>query len=358
MRILPVSLFAALLAVAPLPARAAGGLVFVTNSAGDSIHVIDPATNKVVQVIGGIEGAHGITFSPDGATVYVSNEADGTLDVIDRKAGKVLTKVKLSGHPNNIAITKAGDRVVVGIAQEPGALDIIDTKSLTVTKSVPVHGRLHNVYITPDNKYVITGSVRAKILTVIDLATEQPVWELKFDGGVRPMVIEAGPDGATRRIFVQLSDFHGFAVVDFAQRKEVQRIALPTQYNAYGTEEGRLGTPSHGMAIAPDGKSLWVDSTLSNSVFAYSLPDLKLIGHATVPPLKLAGRPPIGAIIDWLTFAPDGKTIYTANSSYRSVSAIDTKTFKVVATIPVGEVPKRMNTLVLGQGALASATTP
>ena len=46
-----------------------------------------------------------------------------------------------------------------------------------------------------------------------------------------------------------------------------------------------------------------------------------------------------------------------ANSSYNSVAAIDTKSFKVVATIPVGQVPKRMNTLVLPGGALASAAT-
>jgi YVTN family beta-propeller protein len=352
------AMLAALLALAPLPAAAAGtALVFVTNSAGDSVHVIDPATNKVVQVIPGIEAAHGITFSPDGTSVYVSNEADSTLDVVDRKAGKVVKKVPLSGHPNNIAITKDGGRVVVGIAQEPGALDIIDTASLTLKKSVPVNGRLHNVYVTPDGKHVITGSVRAKVLTVIDLATEQPVWELKLDAGVRPMAIEAGPDGATRRIFVQLSDLHGFAVIDFAQRKEVQRIRLPDQYNAYGVEEGRLGTPSHGMAIAPDGKSLWVDSTLANAVFAFSLPDLQPIGHAIVPPLKLAGHKPIGAIMDWLTFAPDGRTIYAANSSYNSVAAIDTKSFKVIASIPVGQVPKRMNTLVVGQGPLASAAS-
>ena len=354
MRITSATLVA-LLALTALPAAAADtALIYVTNSAGDSVDVIDAATNKVVQVIGGIETPHGVTFSPDGARVYVSNESTGTLDVVDRKAGKVVKKVPLSGHPNNIAITKDGGRVIVGIAEEPGALDIVDTKSLAVTKSVPVHGRLHNVYVTPNGKYAITGSVRAKIMTVIDLATEQPVWELKFDAGVRPMAIEAGPDGATRRIFVQLSDLHGFAVVDFAQRKEVARIHLPDQPGGFGAEEGRLGTPSHGIAIAPDGKSLWVSSVLANGVFAYSLPDLRLVGVATVPSLKLAGRPPIGAVIDWLAFTPDSKRLYAANSSYRSVSAIDTKTFKVVATIRVGEVPKRMNTLVL-HDKLASA---
>jgi YVTN family beta-propeller protein len=35
------------------------------------------------------------------------------------------------------------------------------------------------------------------------------------------------------------------------------------------------------------------------------------------------------------------------NSGFKSVVAIDMKTMKVVARIPVGEVPKRMNTLVL-----------
>jgi YVTN family beta-propeller protein len=36
-----------------------------------------------------------------------------------------------------------------------------------------------------------------------------------------------------------------------------------------------------------------------------------------------------------------------SNSASKSVSAIDTEARKQVAVIPVGEVPKRINTLVL-----------
>src|SRR5207302_6821986 len=111
---------ALVLLLGTLPAAAETVRIYVTNSAGDSVHVIDPATQKVVQVIEGIEGAHGVDFSPDGKRVYVSNESDQTLDVFDRASGKLLSKVKLSGHPNNIATTKDGGRVVVGIAEEPG----------------------------------------------------------------------------------------------------------------------------------------------------------------------------------------------------------------------------------------------
>jgi YVTN family beta-propeller protein len=320
-------------------------LIYVTNSAGDSIHVIDSATQKVVQEIKGIEAAHGIDFSPDAARVYVSNEVDETLDVIERKSGRTLHKVKLSGRPNNIATTKDGRRVIVGIADDPGALDIIDTLSMELVKSIAVKGRLHNVYVTPDNKYAITGSIRNKMLTVIDLALDQVVWELKLDEGVRPMAIEAGPDGSTRRIYAQLSNLNGFAVIDFAARKEVARIKLPD--NGFGVAERRLESPSHGIGVAPDGKTLWVTSIQANAVYAYSLPDLQPLGHAPLPELKLAGRAPIGAVPNWVTFTPDSRRLYITNAAQRSVSVIDTASLKLIATVPVGEVPKRLNTLVM-----------
>ena len=329
------------------PAAASTVRIYVTNSAGDGLHVIDPASNKVVQIIKGIEVPHGVGFAPDGTRVYVTNEADHTLDVVAQKSGKIIKKVPLSGRPNNLAVTKDGGRIVVAVAQDPGAMDVVDTKLLKVTNSIPMHGRLHNVYVTPDGKHAVAGSTRTNILTVVDLQTEQPVWELKFEGGVRPNAFEAGPDGSTRRIFVQLSNLSGFAVVDFAERKEVDRIKLPTEPSGFGVAEGRTGTPSHGIGVAPDGKTLWLNSTFANAVFAYSLPDLKLLGHVSFPELNVPGHDPIGAIADWLTFMPDSKRIYVSNSAFKSVLAIDMNAMKVTAKIPVGEVPKRINTLVL-----------
>ena len=333
--------------LAAAPAWGGSALIYVTNSAGDSIHAIDPATNTVVQEIKGIEAAHGIAPSPDGARVYASNEADSTLDVFDRASGALIKKVPLSNHPNNIAVAKDGGRIFVAIARAPGAVDVIDARTLARTKSIPVNGRLHNIYVTPDGKFLIAGSIAAKRMTVIDLEREAPVWELPFDLGVRPMAIEAGPDGATRRVFVQLSDTNGFAVVDFAARKEVARIALPEPAAELETDAGRATSPSHGLGVAPDNQTLWVTSIPDNAVFVYSLADLKLIGEVALPTLKLPGHGPIAAVPNWVTFAPDGGTIYISNAALRSVTAIDTQAMKVKAVIPVGEVPKRINTLVL-----------
>jgi len=323
-----------------------GALIYVTNSAGDTIDVIDPTVNTVVQVIHGIELPHGITFSPDGARVYVSNESESVLDVVDRKSSKILKKVLLSGRPNNIAITKDGRRILAGIRSPQGALDVIDTISLTRVKSIPVDS-VHNVYVTPDGKYGVSGSLEGQSATAIDLQTDQIAWKLNFDHPVRPMAFEVNSDGSTRRIFVQLSNFNGFAVVDFATRSEVARITLPSEPGGFGIAEGRLNTPAHGIGVAPDGKSLWVNSTLANAVFEYSLPDLALVGHTSLPLVYPLGHVPTGSVPEWITFTPDSRLVYISNSGSRLVSAIDTKTLKLVAVIPVGEVPKRINTLVL-----------
>lgn len=335
-----------LLALGTVPVSAAGSRIYITDSAADTIHVVDPATNKVVQVIKGIEAPHGVTFSPDAARVYVSNESDSTLDVLDRRSGKIIKKVALSGRPNNIAITNDGGRVVVCIRDDPGMLDIVDTAGLALKKSVAVKGGLHNVYVTPDGKYAVAGSVRKNRLTIVDLATEEVAWDLPFDKGLRPMAIEAGPDGATSRLFIQLSGLNGFAVIDFAARKEVARVTFPEVANDTETE-GRGSTPAHGIGIAPDGKTLWANSAEANAVFAYSLPDLKVLGHVKLPELRLPGRAPIGAVPNWITFTPDSKTVYVSNSTLNSVSAIDVAAIKTVATIPVGQVPKRIGTLTL-----------
>jgi YVTN family beta-propeller protein len=332
--------------VAAVPASAGTSRIYITNSAGDSINVIDPTTNTVVQTIKGEEAAHGINFSPDGTRVYVSNEATSTLDVFDQKSGNLIKKVTLSNHPNNITVAKDG-RIFVGIAREPAGLDIVDPTTLTVRKTVAMRGRLHNIYMTPDQKYVICGSVQKHFVSVVDAKTEEIVWEYQFDLGVRPMTIEANPDGSTKRIFVQLASFDGFAVLDFAKHEEVARIKLPELNKHVDMDPGRLDAPSHGIGVHPDGKTLWVTSIPQNAVFVYSLADLKLVGQIDLPDLKIAGKPLGGAVANWVTFDEGGKTIYIANSGLRSVTAIDTASMKVKAVVPVGEVPKRINMLVM-----------
>jgi YVTN family beta-propeller protein len=326
------STYLALLLALPL---AAGTVrIIQTNSAGDDVSIIDPATNKVVGTITGIEVNHGAAAAPDGSRYYISNEGRSTLDVVDPKTLKITRSIRLSGHPNNIAISKDGRRVYVSIAVAPGAVDVIDTALLEDVKSIPVKGAVHNTYVTPDGKYVVSGSIQSKTITVIDQKTEEPAWSLEMDLGIRPMAFLTNPDGSTKWIFAQLSNLNGFAVVDFATHKEINRIKLPDL--PPGKAPYRWGgSESHGMAVTSDGKTLVVNSRLNTAIYFYSLPDLKVLGSTEV------GRSP-----DWVTLTPDGKTAYVANAASNSVSVVDVKAMKEITRIPVGEVPKRNITAV------------
>ena len=129
-----------LLALAPFSASAREVWIYVTDSGGDRVEVIDAATNKVVQIIGGIAAPHGVGFSPDGSRIYVSNESKNALDIVDRASGQIADEVALSGRPNNIAVTKDGGRVLVAIRGGKGGLDVIDAATRRLVESIPSGG--------------------------------------------------------------------------------------------------------------------------------------------------------------------------------------------------------------------------
>lgn len=309
--------------------------IIQTNAAGDTTDVIDPATNTVVGQIHDIVIPHGVVGAPDGSHLYITNESLSTVDVIDPITLRAVRRIKLSGHPNNITITPDGKKVYAGIAQQPGGVDVIDTTTMTNVKTVPVTGAVHNIYVTPDGRFAVSGSVASSVISVIDTKTDEVAWTLKETSGIRPMTFEANPDGSTKRIFVQLSDYHGVAVVDWAQRKEVTRWEHATVPGAETHTDGLQGAPAHGLGI-PDGKHLWSTSKVNGYAYVYSLADLKEVGRVFV------GQHP-----EWFTFTPDGRYCYIAAAGDNSVTVVDVQTIKVVAHIPVGQVPKRNGTAVM-----------
>src|SRR5919204_2465938 len=205
-----------LAALAALTLEASTVRIVQTNSAGDSVMLIDPATNAVVGEIKEIEVNHGAAVAPDGSRFYITNEAESTLDVADAKTLAGTKHIPLTNHPNNVAVSKDGKRVYVAIVAGAGAVDVIDTTTLTRVKSIRTEGGIHNVYVTPDGKFVVAGSIPGRKVTVIDPKTEEIVWTVPTRDGVRPMAFDTNPDGSTKRIFVQLSGFNGFTTIDFA----------------------------------------------------------------------------------------------------------------------------------------------
>lgn len=308
--------------------------IIQTNAAGDDSHIIDPVTNKSIGRITDIEIPHGVVGAPDGSQIYITNEAMHSLDVVDSRTLRVKRRIPLSGRPNNVAVTNDGSKVYVAIMEMPGSIDIIDVASMTNIKTVPVNGAIHNVYVTPDSKFAVGGSIHTSTINVIDTSTDEVAWTLEMSSGIRPMTFNANPDGSTKNIFVQLSGFHGFAVVDFERREEVARVEHPPVPGQEAHYDGLQGAPAHGLGVSPDGTTLWSTSKVYSTVYIHSLPDLEEIGQVFV------GQHP-----EWVTFTPDGKTAYIGAAGDHVTYAVDVEKMEAVARIPVGQVPKRVATV-------------
>jgi YVTN family beta-propeller protein len=319
------------------------------NSAGDSVSIIDPATNKVVGEIKGIEAPHGVTVAKDGSRIYVTSEGDDTLVVVDGKTLQETKRIPLSGVPNLVQLTPDGRQLYVSItltwndlsafpeikAAPSGGIDVIDAASLTKVKTIPIKGGIHDLNISPDGKYLVAGGARGakpptNLGNVIDTQTNEIAWTFSLNPAPSPMAISAKPDGSTDKIYAQNGRDNGFAVVDFATHAVTSFVKFPdippAQQNPFGPP-----SPSHGLGITSDQKTLVANSNLNSTLYKYSLPDLKLLGSA-----QLSGK---GA--EWLTIAPDDKTVYVANAQSSNVSVVDIASMKEVAVIPVGALPAR-----------------
>ena len=328
----------ALVAGVALPAAAGTDNVIIvqTNAAGDSVQLIDPTTNTIVAEITGVEVIHGVAAAPDGSRLYLSSESTETLDIVDTRTLEITKQIPLSGHPNNVAIHGNGERIYVAIQGTGGGVDVIDAVAEEHIKFIRILRGVHNTFITPDSKYVVAGSTGGATATVIDTELERPVWSICFEGGVRPLTFDTNPDGSTKNMYVQVTNLHGFAVVDFQKQEEVRRITQPDIPEAERNPYGIQGAPAHGIKVSPDETSIWSTSKINSHVYAYSLPDLEYLGGVSV-----------GVVPDWLTFTPDGKYLYVANAHSNTVSVVDVAARKEIQVIEVGQVPKRNITAVL-----------
>jgi hypothetical protein len=93
---------------------------------------------------------------------------------------------------------------------------------------------MHNIYVTPDGKFAVSGSIENKAATVVDLQTDQAIWDVKCGSAVRPMTFE-NPDGSTHRIFRQLSGFKGLQWSNLgitAISARIRRYAADSLYNS------------------------------------------------------------------------------------------------------------------------------
>jgi len=299
-------------------------LLYVDNTAGDEITMIDTATNRVVGNIVSGPAPHGLVASPDGRWLYISSEGRDELLTVDTATATIAWRHPLSARPNEISISPDGRYVFVPI-RGADFLEVVDTRTHQSVARIKVGPKPHNSYLSPDGRSIYATSMGGHSIAIVDIATQRVVGTIPLPGEPRPLALT--PDG--RLVYVQLTGLHGFVVADIAARKVVDKVELPpadvAAVSAYGY------TPSHGMGVRPGHPQLWANNVYANSVEVFSLPDHRLLGSV-----------PVGGEPDWMDFSTDGSRLYVSNPETNDVSVIDCDRMAEIARVPVGLAPKRV----------------
>lgn len=298
--------------------------LYVTNSEGSSIHVIDLRTFKVMGEIQTPKHPHGAAVSADGRRFFTTIESDFTLLVFDTATDKLVKSINLTPQkPNQCAVTPDGKMVGVPI-RGGDSVDLVDVASGKVVKNLPVKVP-HNCYNAGRNDRIWVTSMAGHQVNLIDLKTMSYAAEIPVGGIPRPIAVTRDE----KVLYCALSDLHGFVIADIPSRKVVAKIDLPTL-----PPDVKLpvpNTPTHGIELTPDEKELWVTSCATDTIYVYDTGKKAIVGKVGV------GKGP-----NWVTFTSDGKYCCVSNVLSDDVSIIDTVKRLEVARPKVGPMPKRL----------------
>ena len=315
--------FTAALLTGASPATTGGTRLYVTNSLGDDITVIDLATLKVVGDIKVGQEVHGVCAPADGRRLFTTIESEDNLKVIDTATDKIVDTIPLTGRPNQCAATPDGRFVGVPI-RDRNCVDIVDITQKQVVKTLPVK-MPHNCFNAGNDEDMFVSSMGGHEISLIDLKTMNYAAKIPVGGIPRPYAVARDE----KTMYVALTDFHGFAMVSIPGRKVIGRVELPPAPPSTCALEPH--TPTHGLDLSPDGKEIWATSLADSGVYVYEL--------AT---RKLSKEIPTGECPNWVTFSPDGRYCCVSNSGSDDCSIIDTRTRREIARIRVGKGPKRL----------------
>ena len=268
-----------------------GTKVYITNSNGTTVSIIDTASNKVIGTITGFDGPSGFGITPDGNTAYVNNYgAPGgagsgnatTVRVVDLKTNTIVgPPITVGLAPAGLAVTPNGLFVYVinYVDGNPGTgtISIIKTSDNTVVGTITGFSGPFGIAITPDGKYAYVTNFGSNnfspvgnTVSVVDLKSNTIIKDIKL--GTQPSGIAITPDGLLAYVsnyntlylgpnFTNLTAGIGIVnIIEIATNKVLCTIIVVDK------------SPAN-VAISPDGKRAYVTNYTSNNVSVINIID-------------------------------------------------------------------------------------
>lgn len=285
----PVGPFPTAIAVSP-----DGRRVYVVNSSGNSVAVLDAHTHAVIGTVSVGTRPYGIALAPDGSVVYVTNADDNSVSTIDKETLAVTATIGVGENPYAVAVSPGGDRVYV-TNQGEDSLSVIDASTHALISTVDVGAGPTGVAVTPDGRRVCVVNNAAHSMTVIDPVIGLPTAQIPL--GKHPAQVAITPDGT--RGYVTNAASASVSVVDLSTGTVAENLLV--------------GTHPIGVAISPDGRLAYI-TALDGSRSAGSV---TILGIATGGSTTLTVGAPYG-----VAASPAGGHAYVTNFVSQAISVI------------------------------------
>lgn len=301
---------------------------YTSDQFSNTVSVIDPSSNRLLGVIKlgdptpmnlsplyrGQLLVHGMGFSPDRRTLAVVSIGSNAVSFIDTVTNSVRHTTYVGRSPHEAFFRPDGREVWVSVRGED-YIAVLDGTTYKETGRIPVPNGPGMTIFSPDGKYGYVCSSFSPETVVIDTASKQIVGRVKQESPFCPD-IAATPDG--KQVWLTLKDIGKVMVFDakppFAVLKSFATGAITNHVN---------------IAKTPRGQFAYVTVGTENVVKVFRTDNFAQI--ATTP---------VGALPHGLWPSGDGSRIYVGLENDDAVTAIDTATNKVIATIPIGQGPQ------------------
>lgn len=337
-----------------LALSADGSRLLVANQGTGTVALVDPAAGKVVAEAPTGDRPAGVAISADGTRAVVSHWFGYDVAILNVAADslKVVGRVDVGPEPRGVVISPDGRTAftAVGVANEVVRIDLDSAK---VTGRLAVGREPRGLAITPDGQMLAVGNARSHDISVIDVAKWAVERSVAIDSeNTRQVTI--GADGKTaytvnmrnRRFPTTRNNID----VGWVLGQRLTKVRLDDTSGDFATvaldPEGKATADVHGVAVSKGGKYIALSSGGTHEIILFREDERplpwRLNGSRDLIPPELQRndgrfrRVDVGGRPTELVFAPDGRTLYTANYFSNSVQVIDADEAKLTQSIPLG----------------------
>ncbi|MFQ6045766.1 MAG: hypothetical protein ACE5PT_05310 [Gemmatimonadales bacterium] len=294
-----------------------GANAYVSNRYSGTVMEIDLATERVSRELDVGAGPAGLALDREGRFLYVANSISNDISIVDLESGSEHRRLAAGRNPYAVGLSPDGKEVFVTnrisnpvqFRTEPVTeVTVVEVGRRQVTRRHEFKSAhmIESVEFTPRGDLALVTLARPKNLLpatqvrrgwmftfglgVIDRAHGGPVRQLLLDDlesfYADPYDIAISPDG--RRAFVSHSGVDAVTVVDVDSLRAVLAETRRGDLEAYANHLGlssryvvsriAAGPNPKGLALSPDGKTLYVVERLADRVSMISVEQLEVEG--------------------------------------------------------------------------------